>query len=400
MRPLLELRAENFRSLRDVTVGLEPLNVLVGPNGAGKSNLLDVIRFLSDSARADLRPALDRRGGYERMRFRGKSSGKIRISVRANVTTHSSPTAPDEYDLAFSLDRSRNGPEARHLLVREESFRFKRTQGRGRRITVRGSTVDLVDTGGKPGTERTQRLGLRRDALGLAALARLSPDQGGDEIERVASLFSTFRVFDPDVPAARLPSKITEDPLRENAANLASFLYLLHERSGSFDDLEDDARAMVPGLRSIRFQDVGGTTSAIAVQLEEQGLATPTDLADASYGTIRALALLALLYDPDPPLLTCIEEIDHGLHPYVFDRLVELLRAASEKTQFLIATHSPAFVNRLTPEELIVCERDESGASKIPAVESSVIRQMEDATEGRLRLGELWFTGSLGGVPA
>ncbi|MBM4394608.1 MAG: ATP-binding protein [Deltaproteobacteria bacterium] len=57
-----------------------------------------------------------------------------------------------------------------------------------------------------------------------------------------------------------------------------------------------------------------------------------TPLANASYGTIRALAILALLYDPNPPLLTCMEEIDHGLHPHVFDRLVELMRQASRHT--------------------------------------------------------------------
>jgi predicted ATPase len=132
--------------------------------------------------------------------------------------------------------------------------------------------------------------------------------------------------------------------------------------------------------------------------LVDRNLRGATPLADASFGTIRALALLAMLYDPDPPLLTCVEEIDHGLHPHVFDRLVELLRIASRRTQFLIATHSPALVNRLNPSELIVCERDEgTGLARIPAIDP---RLVENAYESDgYGLGELWFSGTLGGVP-
>ena len=156
---------------------------------------------------------------------------------------------------------------------------------------------------------------------------------------------------------------------------------------------------MIPGLEYIDFEHIGGSSEAVAIKLVERGLRDATDLADASYGTIRVLALLAALYDPSPPLLTCIEEVDHGLHPYIFDRLVERLREASARTQFLIATHSPALVNRLRPEELIVCERDKFGASRIPAISTQLIRQKTDQFNGQLRLGEIWFSGTLGGVP-
>jgi predicted ATPase len=74
------------------------------------------------------------------------------------------------------------------------------------------------------------------------------------------------------------------------------------------------------------------------------------------------------------------------------------LRRASQKTQFLIATHSPALVNRLRPEELIVCERDpKSGLARIPAVDSTNIAKIRK--NGEFGLGELWFSGALGGVP-
>ena len=75
------------------------------------------------------------------------------------------------------------------------------------------------------------------------------------------------------------------------------------------------------------------------------------------------------------------------------------MREASAKTQFLIATHSPALVNRLKADELLVCQRTEEGATLLPAVDPADIRAKEAVAQGRMDLGELWFSGALGGVP-
>lgn len=398
MRPLLQLTIRNFRSLRRASVTLGPLNVLVGPNEAGKSNFLDVIQFLGDSVRDDLEPALNRRGGYDRVRYRGKqpAEGPVVIGVRAAVTTNSSPTAPDEYRLSFWMHRF--GSQPKYYLMRDEEFKFKRTRGRGRRITIRGNKVEFFDTTAE-NQQSTSELPLRRDSLGLSTLRRLPAEEGGREVTRVADLFSSFRVLDINVASARKPSRITDDPLASDASNLASFLTRLSANEDEFQDLQEDARHMIPGLKRIEFEELGGGSPAVAVRLVEKGLSGKTDLADASYGTIRVLALLAALYDPKPPLLTCIEEVDHGLHPYIFDRLVERIREASLRTQLLVATHSPALVNRLHSEELIVVERDDNGATRIPAIPANLIQQKADLFDSRLGLGEIWFSGTLGGVP-
>lgn len=399
--PLLELSVKNYKSLRDVTVRLGPLNVLVGPNGSGKSNLLDVIQFLGDSAREDLGPALERRQGFGRVYFRGERLipvPVISIRVKANVTSHARENAPDEYVLGFWLRRSVSTTD---VLTRSERFTFKRYKGRGRRITISGRKAEWAEIRGEKKEKKTSGFALRSDSLGLSTLPRLSPAQGGNEVRKMAELFSTFRVFDVDARAARQPSTVSSSPpLQPDASNLAAFLQYLSGDEETFERLQEDARAIVPGLERIHFRKVGGATEAVVIELEESGLKGRTMLAEASFGTVRTLALLAMLYDPNPPLLTCVEEIDHGFHPYVFDRLVERLRWASERTQFLIATHSPTLVNRLRADELIVCERDsKTGASRIPAANPRDIRAMEERAQGRMGLGELWFTGSLGGVP-
>ncbi len=398
MPALVELAIRNFRSLKEATVGFGEFNVLVGPNGSGKSNLLDVISFIGDSVRTDLGPALDMRGGFDQICFRAAKPRKIEIRVTTNVTSFSSANAPDVYDLVFSTPSLRRADF--RVLIRGESFKFKRTKSQGRRITIDGSRVEVVDQrrGGLEHTESSDLL--RSDSLGLSTLPRLSDEAGGAQIREIADLFSSFRVFDVNVDAARRPTRVSQHTqLASDASNLAAFLLRLHGEDDVFPRLVEDACAFVPGLKQLHFVPVGGADEAVALELEEHQLPGRTSLADASFGTVRALALLALLYDPDPPKLTCVEEIDHGLHPYVFDRLVDRLREASTRTQIIVATHSPALVNRLRPDELIVCERDSTtGSSRIPAITTAEARAIAAATDG-VGLGELWFSGTLGGIP-
>jgi len=393
---LHRLSVRNFRSLAAVDVELGPLNVLVGPNGAGKSNLLEVIGFLGDLARLDLAPAIDRHGGWEALRFRGlgkQASPQIHIAVEAQVTRFSSKQARDRYDLSFEV--------AQDGIFRTEEFQFKRLQGRGRRITIAGDTFTVDDsTGPGPPRGKHEKRALSEHSSGLATLQRLGDQEGAPQVKEIARLFESFRVFDPDVAAARRPSvEIQSNVLRPDARNLAAFLrWLARDHEETLELLQQDLREIVPGLRALHFETVGGAAEATRITLKEAGLRGRTDLAHASFGTVRALALLAMLHDPNPPKLSCIEEIDHGLHPHVLDKIVERLRSASERTQLLLATHSPTFINRLVADEVIICERDpRTGASRIPAITRQQVSEILD--QDPLGLGELWFTGTLGGVP-
>jgi predicted ATPase len=378
------INVEGFRSLANVTVPVGSLTVLVGPNGSGKTNVLNVLRFLAATVRFDLTAAVDIFGGFDHIL---RSAGKVRsvqIEIEALVTKHASDRAPDRYQLAVR-ETSRQG------LIRDEVFTFKRVSGRGRRITVNGSTVTID----------RRRLELAdAQTTGLSTLPKLAAGQGGEGIDDFARFVSSIRVLEPDVTAAREPSRLYGAVLAEDASNLPDALLRLREAEPqAFADVERDLALCLPGLEEIGFSSVGGNARSVVVQLGERGLSNPVPLADASFGTVRLLALLVALHEPDPPPLTAIEEIDHGLHPYALDVVVDALRAASERTQLLIATHSPTFVNRLEPDELVICDRDPvTGASLIPAVDAETLARA--AEEGDLRLGELWFSGAVGGVPA
>jgi len=398
---LHRIHAQNFLSLRDVDVQLGPLNVLVGPNGAGKSNLLKVVRFLGATARAPIPDVINAYGGWSDLLFRGgnKSPKSITLGIEAQVTQHSSATALDVYELEMTrlrMRRPRGEKKDVFIVRRSETLKFKRTRGRGRRITTNGSMYEVDG-------QRRKRTVIPDEITALNALRYNRGSVGSQQIETIASLLESFSVLDVDVKRARMPSQVTPSAppvgLASDASNLAAWLlWLLDNHPDICDALERDLRTVVPGFSELSFTERGPTGPVASVAYTENGLRGETPLLRASFGTVRAIALLAALHDPRPSRIICIEEIDHGIHPHALDTIVYRMREASKRTQVVVATHSPALVNRLDPTELIVCERNERGESIIPAIDARVVREMSKASD--LLPGELWFSGVLGGCPA
>ncbi|MFF0580155.1 AAA family ATPase [Streptosporangium saharense] len=396
---LSELHVENFRSLREVTLPLGPVNVLVGPNGAGKTNVLRVFDFLADIVRTDLGPALDDRGGLGELLFRGgdERAERLLIGLRGAWTSVGDDRS-DSYTLIIQSD-----PQER-----DEIFDLGLPGGRRRRIWVDDKSAVTVEydkadepLAALPGTGYAGlRVGLNTSSSGLSTLPRLSEEFGGREVAKLADFLTEFRIFDVDVTRACVPSRVPRggyEPIAANASNLAGFLLGLRTSDeDAWERLQADAVEVLPQLEALDFEYPSGGAHSVVVVLRERGLRGPTPLLDASYGTIRLLGLLAMLYDPAPPALTCVEEIDHGLHPQALELLMERVREASAATQFIIATHSPALANRLRPEEIVICERGDDGSSLIPAVSTAKVEKIVRASEG-LPLGELWFSGALGG---
>lgn len=412
MRTILEVSVENFLSFRKATVPLQSLNVLVGPNGAGKTNFLRIFQFLGEVARQDLTPAIDFLGGFEQLRFRGEigQEGTIKIALRGVITQHASLNAPDEYKLSFWEGRIRRrvqplseqvaGGEriVDRIVNRNEVIVLKRFKGRGRRITLSGRSIQFAPeaTTARRTSERT--VSVQAQSSGLNTLRKLGNEYGAEQVEALAQVFENLRLVDVAVDGIRRPGR-TSNPsrLESTGENVASYLqWLSQDHASVFDRLCEDVRFVLPSFESFRFTSIGGSDDYIRLDIKERHLTGYTPLARASFGTIRAIALFAMLHDPSPPRLTCLEEVDHGFHPHALDRLVERLREASERTQIIVATHSPALVNRVNADELIIFERDPgTNATRVSDLSPEQIQAMSDASE--LRLGELWFSGSLGG---
>jgi predicted ATPase len=111
----------------------------------------------------------------------------------------------------------------------------------------------------------------------------------------------------------------------------------------------------------------------------------------ASDGTLKLLAYLIQLHDPQPPPLIGIEEPENFLHPRLLPELAEECATASQRTQLLVTTHSPFFVDGLKPEQVRVIARDERGYSQIQRVADmpGITQYMANGAS----LGDLWMEG-------
>jgi predicted ATPase len=396
---ILSLSVRNFRTLTDVKLPLLPLTVMVGPNAAGKSNILQVFQFLGDVSRAGIEPALDAQGGFDVLAFRGgrKPVSRITVGVEGIWSDHASEEAPDRYELSITRTRLPAGSRERHALYRRERFTQHPQGDAGTTVELTSGSLAVTGARGADTAVNVGRLASVLHQQRLLPLADDDPTTGA--IGSARRHLSQVRVFDPDVRKARQPWGISESGryLESDAANLADFLRSLKEDEESWELFLEDVRTVVPQIRDIHLVTPPDFVSyRTAVELEEEGLRGRTRLTEASWGTVRVLCMLAIFHDPNPPLLTCIEEIDHGIHPHALGLLAGRLREASTRGQFLVTTHSPVFVNELEPEEFVVCERAPSGASVIPARRPEDTRRVIEKSEYE-PMGDLWNSGALGG---
>ncbi len=180
------------------------------------------------------------------------------------------------------------------------------------------------------------------------------------------------------------------DRLEEDFSNLGLFLSRLRKTPKAKAAILNGLKDLYEGVSDFDLDVKGGT---VQVFFSEGDFSVPaTRLSD---GTLRYLCLLAILCDPEPPPLICIEEPELGLHPDILPKLADLLVQASERTQLIITTHSDLLVDAMTerPEAVVVCEKHEG---------KTVMRRLKKAELAswldKYRLGQLWTKGQIGGT--
>lgn len=189
---------------------------------------------------------------------------------------------------------------------------------------------------------------------------------------------------------AAQPSNLPTDVLLPQLVNLGLVLNSLEHRD-EWAQLNDLMRKFLPRFRRLTTKVSAGS---VQVYLHEEGLGAPVPATRLSDGTLRFLALLAILLNPESATLICIEEPELGLHPDALSLLADLLVAASERTQVIVTTHSDVLVSALTEhaESVLVCDYLENGTELRRLDSAKLARWLE-----KYRLGEVWRLGKLGG---
>lgn len=378
------LKIQNYRALKDVEFkNITPLMVLLGPNGSGKSTMFDVFNFLSESFQFGLRHAWDRRGRARELKTRGQDD-----PVVIELKYREEPGQPIiTYHLA--VDERSKGP-----IVVEEWLQWKRgSYGKPFRFLEYREGKGSAISGDMPDKDdRRVETPLRSaDLIAVNTLGQFA------EHPRVAAL----REFITDWYVSYLsiddtrnqPEAGPQERLSKTGDNLPNVIQFLKEQHPErLEQIFAVLARRVPRLERVLAEPM--PDGRLLLQLKDAPFERPVLSRFASDGTLKMLAYLVVLYDPEPPQFIGIEEPENFLHPRLLPELAEECRAASERSQLLVTTHSPFFLNAMRAEEVRVLYRDTDGYSRV--VRGSDISKVPEFLQAGASMGHLWMEGRLG----
>ena len=400
-------RVQNYRALRDVTLGklsdnqqaqpLNPFTVVIGKNGSGKSTLFDAFGFVADCLSTDVETACDakQRGGFERMRSLGVQE-PIRFEIYYREAKGERPIT---FEIAINLDKSgRPFVESEVLKQRRKGqktgrpFPFLRLD-HGKGMVWAGEDAVEADAPGEDSAKESVELTDLRQ-LGIATLGTLKDHP---RIKRFRDFLKGWYLsyFHPDA-ARSIPSAGAQRHLNVHGDNIGNVVqYMEREHPEKFRRILQRIASKIPGIHSI--QTTPTPDKRLLLQFNDGAFADPFYAGQMSDGTLKIFAYLLMMEDPDPPPFICIEEPENGLYHKLLDSLAGELRshATGRKNapQIFVTTHQPYFVDALTPSDVWILEKGREGFSDIRR--ASDIALVTNLVEEGLPLGSLWYSDYL-----
>jgi predicted ATPase len=374
------LRVENFRALRRIELkNITPLTVLLGPNGSGKSTLFDVFAFLSECFDSGLRRAWDRRGRAKELKTRG-SSGPIVIEIK-----YSEPGFPViTYHLA--IDEREGAP-----VVVEEWLQWRRgSTGKPFRFLNYREGIGTAVSGELP-DEQDVRVDTPLKSPDLIAVNALGQFAEHPRVAALRDFITGWYVSYFSVENTRgQPEAGPQERLSRTGDNLANVIqYLSEQHPKRLNAIFNVLRKRVPRIEKVLAEPM--PDGRLLLTIKDAPFETPVLARFASDGTLKMLAYLVLLYDPNPPPFIGVEEPENFLHPRLLQGLGEECRSAAGNGQLLVTTHSPFFLNAMRANEVRVLYRDEQGYTQVTTA-SEIQGITSFMQEGGL-LGHLWLEG-------
>jgi predicted ATPase len=368
---LQSFRLQHFKAVQDSgSLSFTPLTVFIGQNGSGKSSLIDGLDVLQTIVTADLDEAMRDWLGFEHLWHHGVThkvakaangkkicSNPMRFELVGNGRLQNKRAT--SFSAKIELTLSDNA-----LLISDEEVAF--TRGWSYRRDSNGAVRAEAPKGNGQKRRPTNDPVFRRrpDAKGiLSGLEKLHKDE--TLIEHLLDQFIWEWQFVRLVPqkmgkATPIKRSGAQILLDEDGANVAEYLLEIKDTDEfAFDGILDDLKYVLPYATDLQPMLTEELEQAVYLRLSEGKFKVPGWL--LSQGTLRLLALLALLRHPSPPPLIVIEEIENGLDPRVIHLIIKEILQATEsgRTQVIATTHSPYLLDLVPLSSIVLVERSD-----------------------------------------
>lgn len=340
-----KIEIKGYKSIKELSLPLRPINILIGANGSGKSNFLSFFDFLKHIYRGSLREYVALKG-IDTFLHKGDK-------VTSEISGHLH--FPNTNGYSFTLKKGESGFIFTHEGMWYEHFYEK--------------TIEIASLK----SESELRFQTMPRALYLKKyLEQLSKYHFHDTGEN--SPFNKESNIDND-----------KFFLYEKGDNLASFLYGIYtENKIVYHRIVKVIQSIAPYFLDFFFRPE--PNGKLKLRWQSKFTSTIFGVNDLSDGTIRFLALTVLFMQPDLPQTIIIDEPELGLHPTAIAKLAGLVKSAAAKDcQVILATQSTDLISHFEPEDIITVDQI-NGESNFKRLDSDTLHLwLEDYT-----IDDLW----------
>jgi len=396
-----QLSVFGFRSLKKVEWHPRLLNLLVGPNGGGKSNLIRCLELISQVAKAQLEKMVSHEGGIVPLLW-DYQPGSCGWKLRIDPIYRRSDQIKDALTLEFELAQVGSGSgyeiakdslgnwhkfeqgeesEPHWILKREKHRAFLRDQQGSKLYKLESESPKNPDGYGENESLLSQQISAPRNTIRTSA----------GRVLQSWMLYHDVHVERGSAMRKPATTQLTRK-LEPDGSNLVTVLHTLYEGDREFRNRIDEGMKAGFGdeYERLAFQPAAAQQIQLAVQWKSSS--QPHAGADLSDGTLRFLFLLAVLSHPEPGAVIAIDEPEVGLHPSMLPVVAEYAEEASQRTQVILTSHSPEFLDAFTElsPQVTVCHW-EAGETRLYELDP----QMLGRWLKQYRLGHLFTRGDL-----
>jgi len=323
-----QVKINNYKSIRELELSLNRLNILIGSNGVGKSNFISFFELAKAIYEQRFGGYTLEKGGIDNLLYYGRKGSK---SIRGLI----------DFDNTNAFFFELRPTQSNKGYIHETGDFFNCRYDKDKVYTKWNKTK---------WDSAVEESGLKSILRGRAGY-----------LKKFLSSFTVYHFHDTSASSPMRGSCELNDNsyLRDNGSNLAAYLYKIeHTDEKAFRLIEGVISSIAPYFKHFDLKSDPINPSKINLKWEEVSSDMYLDGYSFSDGTLRFVALATLLLQSNLPEVIIIDEPELGLHPAAINKLASLVKKASKRSQIILSTQSTNLVNCFDPEDIIVVDRD------------------------------------------